>query len=308
MNWLPSCLSSPLWFVGVHLHLEPSGLRSALPRLRSALPRQALPAAELWSHLSPRSQTGMLTARMCQRRLGFAVQVAPSGIEHPKAGNGLWLSGRAEPGTVVALYPGIVYPPLHYKCLPASVSQVVRPGGCKRAWQAAGLPASAQFPALQPWPSAQGCAAPRSGQALCCTRACTRPMQLRTPVAPAASGDLLIPALLFRHMPGYPRVDRGNDTLLARYDGSVVDALPWQQLAAPAAGDPPGCGVKPPLWRRMLEVGARPCLSRHLSPQEWVADSGGWQAWSLQRIQPVCEAPERLGVCRRWMRHCPGQQ
>ena len=57
----------------------------------------------------------MLTARMCQRRLGFAVQVAPSGVEHPTAGNGLWLSGQAEPGAIVALYPGIVYPALHYK-------------------------------------------------------------------------------------------------------------------------------------------------------------------------------------------------
>jgi hypothetical protein len=28
-------------------------------------------------------------------------------------------------------------------------------------------------------------------------------------------------------MPGYPRVDRGNDYLMTRFDGAVVDGLPW---------------------------------------------------------------------------------
>ena len=36
----------------------------------------------------------LLTARCCQRRLGFAVEVAPSGVEHELAGNGLWLAGQ----------------------------------------------------------------------------------------------------------------------------------------------------------------------------------------------------------------------
>lgn len=26
-----------------------------------------------------------------------------------------------------------------------------------------------------------------------------------------------------RHMPGYPRIDVGNDYLMARYDGAIVD-------------------------------------------------------------------------------------
>ena len=85
-------------------------------------------------------------------------------------------------------------------------------------------------------------------------------------------------------------MDKGNDTLLARYDGSVVDALPWQQLAAPADGDPQVSGSKLPSWRRMLEVSACPCLLRHLSYQGRVVDSGGWQTSSHQRRQPVDEA------------------
>ena len=55
-------------------------------------------------------------------------------------------------------------------------------------------------------------------------------------------------------MPGYPRVDKGNDTLLARYDGSVVDALPWQQLPLPADGGVEESGMPLPSWRRLLEV------------------------------------------------------
>lgn len=35
-------------------------------------------------------------------------------------------------------------------------------------------------------------------------------------------------------MPGYPTVDRGNDFLIARFDGAVLDAKPWGR------GDPSG--------------------------------------------------------------------
>jgi hypothetical protein len=30
-----------------------------------------------------------------------------------------------------------------------------------------------------------------------------------------------------RRMPGYPRMDMGNPYLTARYDGRIVDSLPW---------------------------------------------------------------------------------
>ena len=32
---------------------------------------------------------------------------------------------------------------------------------------------------------------------------------------------------LRRRIPGYPRIDRGNDYLMARFDGAVLDAQPW---------------------------------------------------------------------------------
>ena len=38
-----------------------------------------------------------------------------AGIAHPDAGDGLFLQGRAPVGAVVALYPGLVYEPMHYR-------------------------------------------------------------------------------------------------------------------------------------------------------------------------------------------------
>lgn len=33
--------------------------------------------------------------------------------------------------------------------------------------------------------------------------------------------------LACRQIPGYPRIDRNNDYLIARFDGLVIDAKPW---------------------------------------------------------------------------------
>ena len=51
-----------------------------------------------------------------QARLGFALHVAPSAVDHPEAGAGLWLRGRALPGALVAFYPGLVYSRAHIRC------------------------------------------------------------------------------------------------------------------------------------------------------------------------------------------------
>ena len=32
---------------------------------------------------------------------------------------------------------------------------------------------------------------------------------------------------VIRQIPGYPKVDRDNDYLMARFDGAVLDAKPW---------------------------------------------------------------------------------
>lgn len=50
-----------------------------------------------------------------KQKLGYTLHVRPSGIAHAEAGQGLWLEGRAPVGAVVALYPGLVYSPIHYR-------------------------------------------------------------------------------------------------------------------------------------------------------------------------------------------------
>lgn len=53
-----------------------------------------------------------------EERLGFTLHCKPSGIVHEEAGLGLYIKGRAEPGTVVSLYPGVIYSPSHYRYIP----------------------------------------------------------------------------------------------------------------------------------------------------------------------------------------------
>ena len=48
--------------------------------------------------------------------IGHSLCVAPSALRHSGAGDGLWLTGAAQTGAVVALYPGVVYTALHHRC------------------------------------------------------------------------------------------------------------------------------------------------------------------------------------------------
>lgn len=76
--------------------------------------------------------------------IGYTLDLKPSLIPHKEAGEGLFLSGEADVGTVIAIYPGVIYSPAYY-----------------------------------------------------------------------------------RFIPGYPRVDAQNPYLITRYDGTVINALPW---------------------------------------------------------------------------------
>jgi len=63
---------------------------------------------------------GQLTMAELSERLratiGHSLRVAPSALRHSGAGDGLWLTGAAQTGAVVALYPGVVYMALHHRC------------------------------------------------------------------------------------------------------------------------------------------------------------------------------------------------
>ena len=53
-----------------------------------------------------------------RERTGFTLHLQQSGIAHEEAGTGLYIKGRAEPGTVVSMYPGVIYSPSQYKYMP----------------------------------------------------------------------------------------------------------------------------------------------------------------------------------------------
>ncbi|KAK4722700.1 hypothetical protein R3W88_012933 [Solanum pinnatisectum] len=47
--------------------------------------------------------------------MGYTLEVKPSQIPHEDAGKGLFLQGEANIGSVIAFYPGVVYPPAYYR-------------------------------------------------------------------------------------------------------------------------------------------------------------------------------------------------
>ncbi|XP_015073422.1 uncharacterized protein LOC107017704 [Solanum pennellii] len=50
--------------------------------------------------------------------MGYTLEVKPSQIPHEDAGKGLFLQGEANIGSVIAFYPGVVYPPAYYPYIP----------------------------------------------------------------------------------------------------------------------------------------------------------------------------------------------
>lgn len=50
---------------------------------------------------------------------GFELSRRNSGVDHPDAGLGVWLEGRASMGALVGLQPGVSYPEVYHECAPA---------------------------------------------------------------------------------------------------------------------------------------------------------------------------------------------
>ena len=71
-------------------------------------------------------------------------------------------------------------------------------------------------------------------------------------------------------MPGYPKVDRESDYLIARYDGAVLDAKPWGRGAlqpAPSAQSLGYTGQQAVVLRELLRKEvclSQPCGTRLL--------------------------------------------
>ncbi|KAH6765322.1 C5orf35 [Perilla frutescens var. frutescens] len=50
--------------------------------------------------------------------LGYTLEVKPSQIQDKDAGQGLFLDGEADVGTIIAIYPGVTYSPAYYQYIP----------------------------------------------------------------------------------------------------------------------------------------------------------------------------------------------
>ncbi|KAF2289366.1 hypothetical protein GH714_035420 [Hevea brasiliensis] len=50
--------------------------------------------------------------------IGYTLSLKPSQIPHKEAGQGLFVDGEADVGTVIALYPGVIYTPAYYRYIP----------------------------------------------------------------------------------------------------------------------------------------------------------------------------------------------
>jgi hypothetical protein len=50
--------------------------------------------------------------------IGYTVELKPSRIPHKDAGQGLFIDGEADVGTVIAFYPGVIYSPANYRYIP----------------------------------------------------------------------------------------------------------------------------------------------------------------------------------------------
>ncbi|XP_044489495.1 uncharacterized protein LOC123213929 isoform X2 [Mangifera indica] len=53
-----------------------------------------------------------------QASIGYTLDLKPSLIPHEEAGKGLFLCGEADVGTVIAIYPGVIYSPAYYQYIP----------------------------------------------------------------------------------------------------------------------------------------------------------------------------------------------
>ncbi|XP_010258693.1 PREDICTED: uncharacterized protein LOC104598359 isoform X2 [Nelumbo nucifera] len=79
--------------------------RSKLPTKNAAVPEtKALSCDEL--------------SQCLKDYIGYTLDLKPSQILHEEAGQGLFLSGEASVGAVVAFYPGVIYSPAYYRYIP----------------------------------------------------------------------------------------------------------------------------------------------------------------------------------------------
>lgn len=94
-----------------HNHSQRSGLSFAVGGAASANKQSAIiPATR------PLARAEL--SKKFRDHFGYTLDIGPSGIPHKDAGQGLFLSGQANAGAVLAIYPGVIYSPAYYRYIP----------------------------------------------------------------------------------------------------------------------------------------------------------------------------------------------
>ncbi|CAL5020738.1 unnamed protein product [Urochloa decumbens] len=94
-----------------HSHSRRSGLTFAVGGAASANKQSAaIPAT--------RPLTRAELSNKFKDHFGYTLDIRASGIPHKDAGQGLFLSGEANVGAVLAIYPGVIYSPAYYRYIP----------------------------------------------------------------------------------------------------------------------------------------------------------------------------------------------
>ncbi|CAI9756015.1 unnamed protein product [Fraxinus pennsylvanica] len=87
-----------------------SGLSLAIGRSASLYGRPAVPETK------PLKSSEV--SQKLKDLIGYTLDIKPSQIEHEDAGQGLYIDGEADVGSVIAIYPGVVYSPAYYRFIP----------------------------------------------------------------------------------------------------------------------------------------------------------------------------------------------
>ncbi|KAJ0967053.1 hypothetical protein J5N97_023970 [Dioscorea zingiberensis] len=89
---------------------RPSGLSFAIGKTVASA---NLPVAP-----ETRPLTGQELSQSLKDQIGYTLDIKPSQVPHKEAGQGLFLAGEADVGAVIAFYPGVIYSPAYYPCIP----------------------------------------------------------------------------------------------------------------------------------------------------------------------------------------------
>ncbi|KAJ8618557.1 hypothetical protein MRB53_014743 [Persea americana] len=87
-----------------------SGLSFAIGRSSPTTNQPAVPETQ--------PLTRMEVSHSLMDHIGYTLDLKPSQIPHKEAGQGLFISGEANVGAVIALYPGVIYSPAYYRNIP----------------------------------------------------------------------------------------------------------------------------------------------------------------------------------------------